>query len=487
MKQKKPVDPQNVDWLIWGHEPYGVLAACLAVRLGYKVVIVRDSPQRSWSRRTAFNGQNIEFGTGAILSFLDGDGTSEVLRQLIHRIFPNLSPEELRARLSLKRTFASVCTPDFRLPIYASISELQEEWRWEIGPVGDLEPFFKRHQFFEWESFLARSLKLKLKPGPELKSVKLPAQAPVENRRAFVDGVHFALVDAESGSIQEREFVRVLSSCREQLFHEAGRSAISEGLLELARELGVEVIEDSEVERIDVEGGRARRVHLRGRKPCDAHHVLAQRSLAELRKVCKMPISFRRLKESREPRGWRFCAGLTLHPDFMPAMLGHRMIWKEPHAPVVSLEVMKSGEVALSTVLPFQEETLSPDYQALMMSRMFRLVTEVFPFMEYYLVRMFPDFREGNLPDEMKEVYAFDRLEAIPGELLYYPHPGVKATADGYRSGIKNLYVCSPESYPNLGQYGTMLAAFEAVLAGVTSSGKEALARAREWMGVPQT
>jgi hypothetical protein len=86
---------------------------------------------------------------------------------------------------------------------------------------------------------------------------------------------------------------------------------------------------------------------------------------------------------------------------------------------------------------------------------MFRKLMELVPFVEYHLVRIYPDFRTEN--QELSEAYGFASVELVPENLKVAAGRGV-----GSASGIEGLFVATGESYPELGSLGATVAAIEA-------------------------
>ena len=104
------------------------------------------------------------------------------------------------------------------------------------------------------------------------------------------------------------------------------------------------------------------------------------------------------------------------------------MIWKEPDAPVLEIEVADPSDygakhadqklVFLRTILPFTQESLAVPYQRMVAARMFSAATESFRFWKITIktyIRIFASRRlrhrnRSKTADELSEVYCF----AIP-------------------------------------------------------------------------
>ncbi len=191
---------------------------------------------------------------------------------------------------------------------------------------------------------------------------------------------------------------------------------------------------------------------------------------------------------SANPSGWRFTLALGVHQEAIPEKLQNRAFWQEKGAPLLEIEVAEPnshenaqpGErvIFLRTLLPYEVESLDPDYQRRIAGRMFRKATELMPFLEYHVTQIYPDFRasspavrallrtqaetgrtEGRPDgDEITRVYGFSSLDEIPDPLLCYSGQGIGPT-----TGVEKLYAASHESYPFLGDLGGIVAALQAL------------------------
>ncbi len=143
-------------------------------------------------------------------------------------------------------------------------------------------------------------------------------------------------------------------------------------------------------------------------------------------------------------------------------------IWKEDKSRPVFIEVAEPEDynlgmpeyryVFLRTVVPFTQESLEVGTLRRTAARIYKLASEVFPFLEYHTVKIYPDFREGDNTDreEFSEVYGFVTPEIIPDNLRVYQGEGV-----GVQTPFSNLYSASNNSFPALGSFGYTVAALE--------------------------
>jgi hypothetical protein len=152
--------------------------------------------------------------------------------------------------------------------------------------------------------------------------------------------------------------------------------------------------------------------------------------------------------------------------DAVPVGAATRMIWSEAGAPPLEIEVVDPQDrgisqsrhriIFLRTLVPFSPESLSPIYQRRIAGRMFGQLTEVMPFLEFHVVRIYPDFRDDS-DDDFRGAHPFSTLVEVPVNLRTGLRSGL-----GTRTGIEGLFVVSPEAFPELGSLGPAYAALEA-------------------------
>jgi len=211
----------------------------------------------------------------------------------------------------------------------------------------------------------------------------------------------------------------------------------------------------------------------------------------------------RRLKSAPVPAGWVFTLSLTVHAEAVPVGMGARAIWQEKGAPPLEVEVADVQDygsrdrdlkiIFLRALMPFKQESLDPDFQRLTAARMLRQAMELLPFLEFHIVRVYPDFQEDAMPigsvhaagksvqfgevqqprgvrvprgsrvvvgegDELASLYGFKQLSLIPENIRVFGEKGI-----GSRTGIEGLFAATGESYPELGSLGAVIAATEGV------------------------
>lgn len=272
-----------------------------------------------------------------------------------------------------------------------------------------------------------------------------------EDDPALFDLMHLASVAATGAAFQ------------------GGASAYREFLLRLTRRLGAQIPEGVECRRVFVEDGKFQGVQVStvgtmisaggGVLGCSLAHVPEHVSVSGRHWM-------KQLKPAPKPVAWRFTLALTVHAEAIPSGMLPRVVWREAGAPAIEIEIVKPEDygvtsepgnrlVFLRTLLPFTQESLAAEYQRMTAARMLRQLTELMPFLEYHVVRVYPDFRAEN--SEISEAFGFASPDMIPENLRVIVGKGV-----GSRSGIEGLFVASGESFPGLGGLGGTVAAFEA-------------------------
>ena len=281
-----------------------------------------------------------------------------------------------------------------------------------------------------------------------------------------------------------------------------GITAYREFLVQMASKLGVHVPENVECKRIFVEKGRFAGVQLSNR----GNMILGQGGILGCPLNKAYPVIthtgrswLHRSRKGIDPVGWKFTLALTVHKESIPVGMKNRLVWQEEFAPIFEIEVANPEDykidyhvggsdhriIYLRTVMPFTDESLTDEFQRLTAARMMRQAMEMMPFLEYHVTKIYPEFRipgqqvslyqpklagsaqkneKESLEEEttihLKQIYGFQKLSEVPSNLFVYDP---KSKSAGPSSGIEGLYVASEESYPDLGSFGALIAAFESV------------------------
>jgi phytoene dehydrogenase-like protein len=267
-----------------------------------------------------------------------------------------------------------------------------------------------------------------------------------------------------------------------------GMTAYREFMLRLARRAGADIPPKTDCRRIFVEGGRLIGIQVsnHGNMIGTPAGVLGCSLEYATGKVTSSGASlFKKMRPAPRPAGWRFSISLTVHQEAIPALTPSRVVWQEKDAPSILIEIVDPADYGhkepdhrilfVRTIVPFTSESLSGAYQRMIAARLFRQLTELFPFLEFHVRRVFPDFRSSvshgflRAPAELKaaprterdefaEAYPFATLADVPESLRCYSDSRM-----GSRSGVEGLFVASGESFPELGSLGPTVAAVEAV------------------------
>lgn len=254
-------------------------------------------------------------------------------------------------------------------------------------------------------------------------------------------------------------------------------TAYRKHLLGTAKKLGATIVDDSECRRIFIENRRFLGVQIaRTGNMIPASGCILGASISEYAdRMSFTGIKWLGKKNPPKPVGWRFTLALTVAKEAIAPGLSRRLIWKEPTAPVLEIEVADPSDygakhadqklIFLRTILPFTQESLVVSYQRMVAARMFRAATEIIPFLEKHVIKVYPDFRYAETAsperienaDELSEVYNFAIPQVIPENLRVYD-----TTNDDTSTGVEGLFVAAGDSFPKLGSLGPTVSAIEA-------------------------
>lgn len=506
----------HYDWVVLGDHPGALLGAGLAAKLGLSVLIAPLNP--SHKLLISKKGMHLDPESSFILGLgqTAGSGKGLLARCLEQAGILSAEGEAILARDSAPQ----VATPGQRFSLGSDQETLSRELARELGAtsaeaLGLIEAMRSAELDFlrYWNGMPERLTILPEKgkdgkpsepramakprpfvsraggpgrPGGDrrlrkgdaagmwLDSSSRVSQLPLRHGQAdFTAGAEGILEGATCFAAENpmlREILQALVLSRSGARFRGGLSAYRELLLRLARRLGAHVVESSECKRIFVENGRFVGIQLaqKGNMTGGGAAILGT-SLSQV--ADKINYSgkslLRQLKSGPAPVGWRFTIALEVHAEAIPPGMASRLVWKEAGSPALELEHAPPGEYGgrnagnrylfLRAMMPFTLKSLEPEPQRLMAARMLRQAMELLPYLEYHIVRIFPDFRE---PGEaaLGEAYGFSTLEEIPDNLRVFSGPGT-----GSFSGIDGLFLSSGEAYPELGSFGGTVAALESV------------------------
>jgi hypothetical protein len=270
-----------------------------------------------------------------------------------------------------------------------------------------------------------------------------------------------------------------------------GMTAYRRFLAGLAQRLGAQIPAGMECRRVFVEDGKLMGIQLADKgKMIGVKAGVVGCGLSQLNEFLSFSGSNTKggLRTGPKPLGWRFTVALSVHAEAIPEGMASRAVWKESGAPLLEIEIADPQDydlgppdsrlIFLRTWMPFTAESLEVAFQRLVAARMFRQLTEIFPFLEFHVTRVFPDFRsaESSSKDEFSEIYGFVSPEFIPDNLRIYGAEGI-----GFSTGVSGLYAANGESYPTMGFFGSSVAAIQAIFSHVGQGGGASTDKLRDY------
>lgn len=474
------------DWAVLGDDLGALLSAGLAARLGLSVLILPvGSAGASQGLRISRSGQCVDLES----NFVPGLGRMGAQSGLVAECLNVLGALPSELQLLRDSGHPQVVTPEARVALLSDLEGFRAELLRELGPGGEKQVGWSEvlaqaseEIFKHWRELPER---LTLREGAPKKD-RVSAVSPASFRKslsrrykgeslaapadAVASGLLFGATSFPREAPERGEFLHALALGRIGASVQGGQSALRDLLLRIARRNGADAPLKTECKRVFVEKGR-----LTGVQTSQHGKVIqvngaalgcgverAAELLSESGKAW-----FKRLKSPPAPAGWKFTIALTVHEEAIAHGAGQRLIWKEAGAPAIEIETVAPSDyglreqgkklVFLRTLMPYSQESLGAGYQSQVAARMVRKATELFPFLEFHILRIFPDFREAGT--ELGDVYGFPVPQLIPGNLRCYS----SVDGIGSESGIDGLFVTNAESYPELGGMGGAVAAIEAV------------------------
>jgi phytoene dehydrogenase-like protein len=515
------------DWVVLGEHPGALLSASLAARLGLSVLVLPFGPEARLF--VSASGQHFDpepnyliglspieevsgVTTGLLGTCLKRLGVLPSEEEFIHArgCFPHvvtptarvaLTPDGARLAQELKRELGQAPIERIGLipALEGSRTEIQKYWL-DLPSRLTIDPAAKRKTpAHEKLSQLLRRLAGQVRSSQKSAQPWLVAGNRVSDLESLYPGSDLENVfrgiwqGLSASAIYDPDLpalVQAVSLSNSAASFKGGMTAYREFMLRLAKRSGADIPVKTECRRIFVDGGRLVGIQVSnhgnmvaaqaGVLGCSVEHVAPKISASGSK-------FFRRLKSAPRPAGWRFSISLTVAAEAIPALTPARVVWQERDAPSILIEVVDPLDyghkepdhriIFARTIVPFTAESLSQGYQKMIGARLFRQLTELFPFLEFHVRRVFPDFRSsvghGLLQppaelkaqgsgkpekDEFREAYPYATLEEIPENLRAY-----SKSEGGSRSGIEGLFVASGESFPELGSLGPTVAAVESV------------------------
>lgn len=508
----------HYDWVVIGDHPGALLSGNLAARLGLSVLILPLSPgQNLWVSK---DGQYLDAETNYILG-MGGQGRHPgILRECLNRL--GLLPAEeflIESQGSVPQILTSQHSLGFPVDDSALELELNREFGVEKARNLGFHSMLKRAEDEFLTFWLKLPERLTLSPNPSkkpssftgslnLKSIQkkllretkartelrvprfgsdlsfytLARETGIPGLEEIGDGFWFGVISGMKQPLMFHEFFHALALSRTGASFRGGLSAYRQFLMRLARRLGADIPPKADCKRIFVENGRfvGAQLSSRGNMIAANGGVLGcSLSQAHERLAISGRTWLRRLKSPPRAFGWKFTLAFTVHSEAIPPGMARRVIWQEKNSPGLEIEVTDPGDFHLRekdhrivfarTVMPFGSESLDPSYQRMIAARMLRKITEIIPFFEFHVVKIYPDFRvpkdereqepnRNGSEEGIEQIYGFAQPDLIPENLRCYSEGGI-----GSASGIDGLFLSSGEAYPELGSLGGALSALEAV------------------------
>lgn len=477
------------DWIVLGDHPGALLSANLVARLGLTVLVVPKSETRGVL--LSDEGQYLDPES----NFLLGLGEGGLLHESLSKV--GAISEDI---LSGDRIYPQVLTPQYRFQFKSEPDLLSLELNRELGTESSLEKDFIESAlagssevldyWTRYPSQLTLDPSGKVKPERrkswhQIRSVSkvsrnLATKSTVNNPSGEVESVEalrfgFLGLARPGTGLESQEAFHALALGRSGASYRGGTTSYRKLLIRNAKKLGATILDGAECRRIFVDNGRFTGIQVSssGNMITGTGCILGSSFEQFSKRVSMNGRSwFSRTHRWPDPVGWKFTIALSVSGEGIVPGLTRRMVWKEAEAPAVEIELAEPGEygardqerklIFLRTILPFHIETLNWEYQRMMAARMFRLASKLVPYLEFHVMKVFPDFRPET-QNELRAVYPFERLDMIPENLRCYAPTEHSRRFQGASSGIEGLFISSNQSFPELGSFGPVVAAFDGV------------------------
>ncbi len=493
----------HYDWVVLGDNPGTILSACLASRLGFSVLILPLSPGKKLSYSSL--DQCLDPEPNSLIGLGQVEGQAGLVATCLNEM-DLVEPE--KERIILDNILPQIVTPKFRISLNQEENIFFHELKRELGEttlnkmglVGalkksdgltlnywnhlpdrlslDAKPETFKDElvtYSQLRQLLSRASnkaqkneKFWFNPGNHLSTLVTRFKDP--ELKPLFRGLWYGITEEISKNPSLIEILHFLSLAKTSASFKGGMSSYRALLFALARRLGAHVPLKHRCRRIFIEDGKFTGVQLEGFGKmittsggvigCALNHVKDQIHITGAKGQPK-------LKSSPKPIGWRFTISILINNKGIPPGIASRLIWQEPKAPVLEIEIADTkyygveeedrSYLFLRTILPFKKKSFTPAEQRMVAARMFRKLTELFPFIEEHVKWIYPDFRSND--DEFQEVFGFSELEEIPENIRIIP----AGAGIGFRSGVENLFLATSESYPEFGSLGSNIAALESV------------------------
>lgn len=470
------------DWIVIGDHPGALLSACLALRAGLSVLLLPKS--HSAHVTVSSHGHPHDPETNWVLGLAHSSSEAGILNECLAQLGATVTAEiaaktnstsvqimtdRLRILLAdLPRAEPAVCD-ELKREFFSKVSESREKdlQFWKLFPEMLASRALEKKSIFRAEpgrsptppalnSALRKNLAMNLKKDPE-----------------FWQAIAYALQSKSWGSPQFEDLPPLFNLASMSTSFRGGITAYKEFLISLAEKAGAHIMHDAEVSQLFVEDGVLFGVQLVGRGDVvRTRCAILGYGVGRIdEKITQTGKNIKKLiKAPPAVVGWKFTLSVLVARNAMPPGLEKLNIYAPKDAPLVEIERAEPSDynlksdgkalLFLRTILPFHEDSLNPNYQAQVCSRMLRVVCSQIPFLDQNIEGVFPDFRDRDHSEqEMMRTYGFSGLDMIPENLRCY----ASSRGVGFETGLPNLFVACGESYPNLDSFGATIAALEAL------------------------
>ncbi len=481
----------HYQWATLGDSIGSLLSACAMAQSGASVLILPLSPSRGTLISKA--GQILDLEPNAILGLGGSSASWGSIRQLLETI-PGASLL-LEKVIPTSLIEPQVVTGTSRIRLASHPLDFRREWVREVGARGadhwkwspDPEVSVQLVLSY-WREFLARGVSVESKQAMrnqrkgyqsirEVEGTLRGAKPPFRDESSYQEwlaGAVYALTGHQCPVPSSQRFQHLLALGQTVAGYRGGAQGFRDALLSLAKSLGASVPQGVDCRRIFVDSGRFTGVQVTQQgKMITMDAAVLGCSLTHAKDYLYFSGKGRKdqLVRPSRPCGWRYTVAVTVHKEAIPPGVGGSFVWSQEGAPPLEVTIASPKDygtghadqriVYLRTVLPHQSETLQAPYQREIGLRMFRQAKELLPFLDFHVVKIFPDFRDEKSKegDGLDEAYHFVDLDFIPDFLRVYDGSGM-----GYLSGVEDLYLASNESYPEMGTFGSVIASLESML-----------------------
>ena len=271
-------------------------------------------------------------------------------------------------------------------------------------------------------------------------------------------GLAFLYRGSETGPLLSEDWKTVFRKVNEVIYFSREPGWLKRQFLQRIQSLGGHVLSDRSLQRIFVEKRAFVGVQVEGSSAMTlGAQVLLGTNWNHAQTFFSEDILMRSV-----PMGWSFEIQVHLQEDSLPVGMSSYMLFVQDEAPIVEIQHVKKGEFILRTTLPYQERYLDRTEQRKIAQRLFKVLGNFIPDLEYNLKKMDPNLRD---PDQAEQVdlptlYPFRTLEDIPVTRLRYGTPGL-----GAQSPIQGMWMAYEEAFPRWGEWGAYQAVFQAIQA----------------------